>query len=262
MFDALYISATGMNAQQRQVDTIANNIVNANTNGFKKTKVSFTDLMSSNAMRGVGSTDDTAAMASGTYTGAGIAITGYAKQFELGDIKKTDSAYDIAISGDGFLEVAMPDGTRAYTRGGSLRVNRDGMLAAQSGIALRPGISVPENLQSLVIQPDGRVQAQVSGQTTLSDLGQLELLRFTNPGALNAQGDNLYRTTDASGEPILARAGEDGVGLFVQGSLEGSNVRMVDEMVGLMVAQRAYEANVKIIQASDEMLGMINALRK
>jgi flagellar basal-body rod protein FlgG len=262
MFDALYISATGMNAQQRQVDTIANNIVNANTNGYKKTKVSFTDLMTSSATRGGAGADEIGALAAGVYTGAGIAITGYAKQFDAGDIKKTDSAYDIAISGDGFLEMAMPDGTRAYTRGGTLRVNRDGMLATPSGVALRPGISIPDNLQALVIQPDGRVQAQTNGQATLSDLGQLELFRFTNPGALSAQGDNTYRTTAASGDAILARADEDGVGRIVQGSVEGSNVRMVDEMVGLMVAQRAYEANVKIIQASDEMLGMINGLRK
>jgi flagellar basal-body rod protein FlgG len=262
MFDALYISATGMNAQQRQVDAIANNIVNANTPGYKKGRLNFVDLMLEHAPRGTTGSAQPAAIGWGTLTGAGIAIAGSVKQFDVGDIKKTDSAYDIAISGEGFLEVSMPNGTRAYTRGGTLRVNRDGLLATQSGIALRPGIAVPDNAQALTIQPDGHVQARLAGQAAFSDLGQLELLRFVNPGGLSAQGDNLYRATPASGEAIAARADEEGVGHLVQGSLEGSNVRMVDEMVGLMVAQRAYEANVKIIQASDDMLAMVNGLRK
>eukprot|EP01037_Dinobryon_pediforme_P027119 gene27119-29896_t len=156
----------------------------------------------------------------------------------------------------------MPDGSVGYTRGGTLKVDSNGMLVTQSGYPLKPGITVPTNATSLTISSSGAVTAAVPNQTAAVKLGQLQLARFTNPGALSAQGGDLYRATDASGEPISGNAGQDGIGTLVQGSLEGSNVQLVDEMVNLMVAQRAYEASVKVAQASDEMLGMINNLRK
>ena len=201
-------------------------------------------------------------MAPMTRLGAGVGIASLSKLFDMGDLKKTDSAYDVTVQGDGFLEVVMPDGGRAYTRGGTLKVNKDGQLATQAGYALKPGINIPDNVQSLIIQPDGHVQARIGNQTTPVDLGQMELVRFTSPQGLLAQGDNVYRASDASGEAIAAKAGEDGVGSLAQGYLEGSNVKMVDEMVNLMIAQRTYEANVKVVQASDEMLGMVNGLRR
>ena len=264
MFDALYIGATGMQAQQLNVDTIANNLANVSTTGFKKGRVNFSDLMVNDTSRTAASGSNAAA---GLFSplsrlGAGVGVASLSKMFDVGDLKKTDSAYDVTIQGDGFFEVAMPDGSRAYTRGGTLRIGQDGQLATQAGFALKPGITVPDNTQALVIQPDGRVQARVANQTAMTDIGTLALVRFNNPQGLLAQGDNLYRSSDASGEAIAGRPGEDGIGALAQGYLEGSNVKLVDEMVNLMIGQRVYEANVKVVQASDEMMGMVNGLRR
>lgn len=264
MFDALYISATGMQAQQTNVDAIANNLANVNTTGFKKSKVAFTDLMVREAARAANVPEELAAGLLGepARAGAGVGIAATTRIFDLGDLKKTDSAFDVAIQGAGFLEVSMPDGTSAYTRGGTLKINRDGLLSTQAGHPLKPNLSIPDNVQSLAIGKDGRVQAVVAGQSTPVDLGQLELVRFTAPEHLAPQGDSLFRISAASGEPIAGRAAEDGMGEIVQGFLEGSNVKLSEEMVNLMVAQRVYEANVKVIQAADDMLGMVNMLRK
>lgn len=262
MFNALYISATGMQAQQLNVDTIANNLANVNTTGFKKAKVGFTDLMVREAARRMPNQELAGILGADTRTGAGVGVTGISKMFDLGDMKQTDSAYDLAIQGDGFLEVTLPDGSSAYARGGTFRTNAEGLLATSAGYPLKPGVTIPDNAQSLTITRDGHVQVQVTGQSTPVDLGQLDLVHFTNPTGLQSQGDNLYRASAASGEAISGKAGEDGMGTLAQGFLEGSNVKMTEEMVNLMIAQRVYEANVKVIQASDEMLGMINGLRR
>ncbi|HYD51300.1 MAG TPA: flagellar basal-body rod protein FlgG [Gemmatimonadaceae bacterium] len=255
----MHIAATGMQAQQQSVDTIANNLANVNTVGFKKSRVTFADLVSQQAaLAGA----DGPPLAAPVQVGAGVGISSVAKLFDAGDMKQTGSAFDIAIQGDGFLEVELADGTRGYSRGGTLKVNADGVLVDAAGNALRPGITVPNDATALVIERDGRVRISVADQAPPIEAGQLELVRFPNPGGLVATGTGVYRASDASGEAISGRAGADGIGTVTQGFLEGSNVRMVDEMVSLMVAQRAYEANVKVIQASDEMLGMINALRK
>jgi len=265
MLDALYIGATGMQAQQLNVDTIANNLANINTTSYKKGRVSFSDLVVNGGHQLVpsGAVDSNSGILGDAYrTGAGVGVASLSKLFDLGDIKKTDAALDVAIQGDGFLEVTMPDGSHAYTRGGSLKVNADGLLATQAGYPLTPGISVPSNVKSLTIGTDGKVTLVVADQTTPVEAGTLEMVRFTSPGMLTAQGDNLYRATDGSGEPIIGKSGEDSMGVIQQGYLEGSNVKMVEEMVNLMVAQRAYEASVKVVQASDEMLGMVNNLRR
>lgn len=259
----MYIGATGMQAQQLSVDTVANNIVNANTPGFKKGRVSFTDLM----MREAAATHPTSALDALPLTaavsfGTGVGVNNISKSFELGTLIQTGSAYDVAIQGEGFIEISMPDGSRAFSRGGPLKINSDGQLVTQTGNVLKPGISVPANAQNLTISADGSVSATIPGQTMPVELGELELVRFVSPVSLQAQGDNLYRPTNASGEPLAGKPGQDGMGSLVQGFTEGSNVKMVDEMVNLMVAQRAYEASVKVVQASDEMLGMVNALRK
>ena len=260
MNDALYIAATGMQAQQTNVEAIANNLVNSSTTAYKRSRVSFTDMVSA----GIGHTassvasDDGSLLAPVQRDGAGVAIAAMTKQFDMGTITKTGSAYDLAINGDGFLSVSMPDGTTGYTRGGTLQVNADGQLATQEGYVLKPGITIPTDLQSLVITNDGHVQIASASQSAVTDAGQLELVRFTSPGQLQAKGDDLYLATDKSGEPLTG----DGIGAVQQGYLEGSNISMVDEMVNLMVAQRAYESSVKVVQASDDMLGMINNLRK
>jgi flagellar basal-body rod protein FlgG len=259
MFDALYIGATGMQAQQVHVDAIANNLANVNTAGFKKSRVSFSELLvsavGSNAPAG-------ASELAGGSAGAGVQLGAAARIFDAGDLKKTDAPLDLAIVGDGFLELAMADGSRAYARAGALKVNADGQLATQAGIALKPGVTIPDNAQAVVISSTGRVQVRLPGQADAVEAGQLELVRFTNPQGLLAQGGGVYRATDASGEAIGGRAGEDGMGTLSQGMLEGSNVRLVDEMVNLMLAQRAYEASVKVVQAADEMLGMVNGMRR
>ncbi|MDP9992370.1 flagellar basal-body rod protein FlgG [Variovorax boronicumulans] len=262
MFDALYISATGMQAQQLNVDTIANNLANVNTTGFKKSKISFTDLMVREAGRTAPSLEEAGILGGGSRLGAGVGIASTSKLFDMGDLKKTESAFDIAIQGEGFLEVTMPDGSSAYTRGGTFKVNRDGLLATSGGFPLKPNLAIPDNAQNMQIDSDGRVRIQVAGQATPVEIGQLELVRFTSPTGLMAQGDNLYRSSSNSGEAISGKAAEDGMGNLAQGFLEGSNVKLTEEMVSLMVAQRVYEANVKVMQASDEMLGMINGLRK
>jgi len=259
MFDALYIGATGMQAQQAGVETIANNLANVNTIAFKRGRVGFSDLMTREASRVA---DGANAPMASQRLGAGVAVTGMGKVFDAGELKKTESPLDLAIRGDGFLEVTLADGTHAYTRGGSLKVSKEGFLVTQAGHALRPSITVPDNAESIAIAADGRVLVRVTNQSTPVEAGQLDLVRFASPGQLQAMGDNLYRASDASGEPLAARPGEEGAGLFAQGFLEGSNVKMVDEMVNLMLAQRAYEASVKVVQAADEMLGMVNNLRK
>jgi len=264
MLDALYIAATGMQSQQTNVDTIANNLANVNTPGFKKGKVSFTDLVTQDATRPVATSSDatTGLLGTASRLGVGVGIASMGRVLDTGDLKKTDSPFDVAIAGAGFIEVQMPDGSRAFTRGGTLKVNADGMLSTLSGHPLKPGIAIPENATDMTITADGHVMVRVSGQSTATDVGQLELVKFPNAGAITAVGDNLYRTNENAGEPTAMRAGDDGTSQIQQGFVESSNVKLVDEMVSLMVAQRAYEANVKIAQASDEMLGMINNLRR
>jgi len=271
MSNALYIGATGMQAQQMNVDTIANNLANANTAGYKKSRIGFTEMMVQDLSRISalnplislsGSDAESNAIAALTRTGAGVRVSSSGKVFDTGEFKKTDSALDIAIQGEGFLEVMLPDGTSAYSRGGTLKVTKDNQLALASGQVLKPAIIVPHNLQSMTISSDGVVRFRITGQNADIEAGKLELVNFTSPGQLNAMGDNLYKVTDGSGEALSSFNSEMGVGTISQGYLEGSNVKMVEEMVNLMIAQRTYEANVKLVQAADEMQGMINNLRK
>jgi flagellar basal-body rod protein FlgG len=263
MFDALQIAATGMQAQQTNVDAIANNLANVNTPGYKKARVAFSDLMTQGAVAAAPGVEQGALAAlAAPRVGAGVSVAAIGKLFDAGDVRKTDAPLDVAIAGDGFLEVAMADGSRAYTRGGTLKVGSNGILGTQSGQPLRPNITVPEDTQALTIAGDGKVYSASASRPTPVEIGQLQLVRFMSPGTLTAMGDNLYRSSEASGEPISGRPGEDAMGSLRQGYLEGSNVKMVEEMVNLMVAQRAYEASVKVVQASDEMLGMVNNLRR
>ena len=263
MLDALYIGATGMQAQQMNVDTIANNLANVNTTAFKKGHISFTDLMVLESAR-VGSPglDGSADASRAAMMGNGVGIANSSRVFDAGGVSATGSQWDVAIQGDGFLRVALADGTVAFSRGGTLKVNADGLLTTEAGLPLQPAISVPSNAGPLAISADGVVSTTLAGQSRATQLGQVQLARFANPTALQSQGDNLYVATDAAGAPIQSSPGQDGMGSLQQGYLEGSNVKMVDEMVNLIVAQRAYEASSKIVQASDEMMQMINNLRR
>jgi flagellar basal-body rod protein FlgG len=257
MNDALYIAATGMQTQQKSVDTIANNLANVNTPGFKRGKVSFEDLV----YRGLRAGQPGAAGAA-VWQGSGVGIATLAKVFAAGEIRKTDQPLDLAIDGVGFVEVTMADGTSAYSRGGTLTIDRDGLLATAEGYVLKPGIHVGSDVAELTIQADGRVLARAPGQTEAAEVGRIDLVRFSDTDGLAALGGNLYRPSDKSGDAIYGKAGEDGMGRLAQGAAEASNVRLIDEMVGLMAAQRAYESSVKVIQAADEMLAMSNNLRK
>ena len=265
MLDAMNIAATGMRTQQLNVDTIANNLANVNTNGFKKSRVNFVDLVTHGADATAQALAGAPAMPgldSTQRSGAGVAVTMVDKVFDGGTLQKTGGVYDLAITGDGFFEVAQPDGSKAYTRGGSFNVDTNGMLATVTGQVLQPEIQIPASATSVTVGTDGKVNITTSASTTPVEAGQLTMVRFANAGALTALGSNLYGTSDTSGEAITGHGGEDGMGTVSQGYVEGSNVTMVDEMVNLMVAQRAYEANVKVIQASDDMMGMVNNLRK
>lgn len=260
MNDALYIAATGMHMQQRSVDTIANNLANVNTPGFKKGRVSFEDMV----YRGV-SQAGPAQGAPGTermWHGSGVGMFALSKVFAPGEIKKTDLPLDVAIQGDGFFEVLGTDGTPAFSRGGSLMVDKDGLLATADGHVLKPTIHVGTDAKDITVKADGRVLARSGAQVEAVEVGRLELARFSDAGGLQALGGNLYRPSERSGDAIYGRPGEDGMGGIAQGYLEASNVKLIEEMVDLMVAQRAYESSVKVIQASDEMLAMSNNLRK
>lgn len=260
MLNSLYIGATGMQAQQAHVDTIANNLANANTPAYKRGRVVFEDLLArvdamlpqGMAMQGV--SDAAAAL--------GVRVAGQSKLFTEGELKKTDSPLDVAIRGEGFLEVMLPDGSAALTRAGTLTVNRDGLLSSAAGHPLRGDLAVPPMAQDLTIHADGLVTARVEGESKPVELGQIELATVSNPQALQPIGENLYRSTAETGEPVYGKAGEAGFGHLAQGYLEGSNVRLVDEMVSLVLAQRAYELNAKLVQAADEMLAISNGLRR
>lgn len=257
MTDALYVGATGMRAQQKQVDTIANNIANVNTNGFRRETVNFSTVM---AALQSGATDPlgSAVRAQLEARGAG-ALASLQLSTNGGELKQTQQPLDVAIEGSGFFEVLMPDGTPAYTRAGALSLNADGLLTAAGGLPLSARIGIPPDASNLRITREGRVIANLPDRLDV-ELGNIELAAFANPGGLESIGENLYRPTGASGEMQLVEPGAAGNGGLRQGYLESSNVQLVDELVALMVAQRGFEMNSKVVQAADRMLGITNAL--
>jgi len=260
MNDALYIAATGMNMQQKSVDAIANNLANVNTAGFKKAQVNFEDLVH----RDLSAADVSRNGASGAqlWQGSGVAVGAIMTSFLQGALQKTGQQMDVAIQGAGFFEVVGEDGSSAYSRGTPLMVDKDGFLAIASGQALKPAIHVGLDARSIAIDPDGTVRATTDATGAPVEVGKIELVRFSDTSGLVSLGGNLYKPTERSGDAIYGAPGNDNMGALAQGYVEGSNVNLVQEMVGLMAAQRAYESSVKVIQASDEMLGMSNNLRK
>ncbi|CUI02860.1 flagellar basal-body rod protein FlgG [Massilia sp. P8910] len=260
MNDSLYIAATGMQAQQKNLDTIANNLANLTTPGFKTGRVNFQDMVY--RMGQPAGAEGLSLAPSNDAHGTGVSVLSMSQQFTMGEMKKTDGMLDVAISGAGFFEVSLPDGTRAYSRGGALQVNADGFLSSPEGNMLKPGIHIGSDVKSVSIMADGKVMVQANGQNSASEVGMIDMASFSDPAGLTPLGQNLYKPSAKSGEPILGRPGENGVGTLAQGFTEMSNVNMINEMVSLMTAQRAYEMSVKVIQASDEMLAMSNNLRK
>jgi flagellar basal-body rod protein FlgG len=258
MNDAMYIAATGMQAHQLSVDTIANNLANINTPGFKMTRVSFQDMMYRES--GLSTGLDLHSIAFGQ--GMGVSLAGLSKLFSPGELRQTDNPLDVAIQGSGFLEVAMPDGTAAFSRGGSLQINHDGFLTSAEGNLLKPNIHVGNDAKSVTIGADGRVMVVGANQTTANEVGRIEMVNFSDPSGLTALGHNLYTPSERSGDASFGKPGEDGFSQLAPGFIEASNVKLVDEMVNLLVAQRAYGMSVKVIQAADDMAGMSNNLRR
>ncbi len=257
MNNVFHIGATGLKAQQSAVDVVANNVANINTPAFKRNTVAFSEMV------GVGpSTDATAAPAAGTEAGLGVTVASTPKMLEQGELRKTDSPLDIAIRGPGFIELMAPGGQTVLWRGGGLRVNADGFLAAANGLPLKGSISVPRDANAVLIAENGQVFAAVTGQKGPQSIGQIELTSVADPRALTALGDGLYRVADPVADVSRGMPGEGTLGLVAQGYLESSNVRMVDEMVSMMLMQRAYSANARVIQLADEMMNTINQLRR
>jgi flagellar basal-body rod protein FlgG len=259
MMDSLYIGATGMHAQQQHVDSIANNLANINTNGYKRNRISFEDAF---YRASAPATPGNEAQNNRIVLGMGTLVSSNTKSFAGGDLKQTDGPLDLAIRGTGFLEVVLADGTVAYTRHGALKVLADGRLATTAGYALRQEIRVPTDAAEVIIAPTGLVTARVPDQAEPVELGEINVASVPNPESLAVLGENLYAATPGTGPVTVGNAGSLGLGTLAQGYLESSNVRPAEEMVNLVLAQRAYELNAKVIQAADEMLGISNNLRR
>lgn len=253
MIDSFYIGATGMGVSQVRLDTIANNISNVNTTAFKKSRVAFEDLYY-RRLDALAPLSTTAAL---DQVGLGAAVARTDAVFTSGDLKETDNPLDIAIKGNGFLEVENANGDRYYSRGGSLRLDADGTLQAASGLNVVGNIRVPADATSITIANDGTVTAVVSNESQPVQLGQLQLAYFVNPGGLRPLGSGLYQPTDLSGQAFLSIPGENGTGTLSQGYLEASNVDLTSELVDLVLAQKAYQLNSRVVQISDDILATI-----
>lgn len=262
MIGALWTAATGMNAQQKNIDVISNNLSNVNTPGFKKSRTSFEDLMYKIVSQPGSPNAQGSQIPVGTEIGHGSKVSATQKIFTPGNLQSTDNDLDIVIEGDGFLNVLRPDGTTAYTRDGSLKMDSDGRLVTSDGYLIQPEIVIPPNATSITITSDGTVNVQIPGVNEPQQQGQIQLAKFSNPAGLNSLGRNLFEESVASGNPIPGTPGQDGFGTIAQGFLEMSNVKVVEEMVNMIAAQRAYEVNSKSIQAADEMLKTSNQLRR
>lgn len=261
MLRSLYTAATGMQAQQLRMDVIANNLSNAGTTGFKKARGEFEDLLSE-TIRPAAPVDSRGGGApTALEVGLGTRISSTARNYSQGELTTTNNPLDVAIEGDGFFAVQRPSGELAYTRAGNFRIDATGRLTTPHGELIEPGITVPANALAVAIKPDGKVYAQIPGKVQQDLLGTIELVRFVNPGGLESLGNNLLRPTEASGEALRANPGEDGAGSLAQGFLEGSNVQAVEEMIDMIVTQRAFEMNSKVIQTTDQMLQKITNIR-
>ncbi len=259
---ALSTAATGMQAQQLNVEVIANNIANMNTTGYKRQRAEFQDLLYQNVERmGVSSSDADTIVPTGVQVGTGVKAGSVYRIAEQGGIQQTGNSYDLALQGQGYFVVQLPDGRDAYTRAGNFSVNGEGEIVTEDGYTVSPGINVPDDTLTVSINAQGVVQATTAGAAEPVDLGALDLARFINPAGLDAIGDNLLLETPASGAANVGQAGQLGFGTLLQGFLETSNVNAVTEISSLINAQRAYEMNSKVITTTDEMLQTTSNLR-
>ncbi len=258
MSSALWVSKTGLAAQDKAMATVANNLANVNTNGFKSDRAVFEDLFYTIETQPGAQADQVNTVPSGIQLGSGVRIVGTQKVFTEGNIQTTGQPMDLAIIGSGFFQVETPSGEIMYTESGQLQLNAEGMVVNSQGLPLTPAIEVPIGSKSFTVGSDGIVTAILPGDTLPSELGQITLVNFTNPAGLEAVGGNLYKETVASGEPAEGVPGEAGLGLIKQGVLEGSNVQVVEAMVSMIAIQRAYEANAKVLDAASGMQQFLN----
>jgi len=254
MIRSLFIARTGLEAQQTQLDVVANNLANVGTTGFKKSRAVFEDLMYQNLRQAGGQTSDQTRLPSGLQVGTGVRVVATERLHAQGNLTKTDNPKDVAVNGAGFFQVQMPDGSIAYTRDGSFQTDGEGQLVTASGYLVDPAIVIPQDAQSLTIGRDGVVTVTQAGDTASVQVGQLQLATFLNPTGLQSLGENLYAETDSSGAPNLGNPGADGAGVLSQGYVEASNVNVVEELVNMIATQRAYEINSKAVTTSDQML--------
>ena len=261
MIRALWSAATGMKAQQTNLDVIANNLANVNTSGFKKQRADFQDLVYQIDREPGAPVEPGSTVPTGVQVGLGSRVAGTGRMMGQGSAQVTESPTDIMIQGPGFFQVILPDGTTAYTRSGAFQVDGQGQFVTTDGYLLEPSIAVPEDAVELTVSDTGVVSVKIPGDALFQEIGQIELARFVNPPGLLAQGKSLFLETDASGAPMTAYPGEDGMGTIIQGALEMSNVQVVEEMVAMITAQRAYEAGSKAVKTADDMLAIANSMK-
>jgi len=257
MMSALWVSRTGLSAQDTRLTTISNNLANAATVGYKRDEAVFEDLLYQIKRQPGGSSSQNTQLPSGLQLGAGVRVSGTQKQFTEGSIQLTDNALDVAINGRGFFEILLPDGTTAYTRNGQFHRNSDGELVTARGMPVQPGINLPEDAQTVTISEDGLVEVTLFGEAAPQQVGQILLTDFINPAGLQAIGNNLFLETASSGVPQQGEPSNDGLGRLEQKALESSNVDVVEELVNMIATQRTYEMNSKVISTADQMLQFV-----
>ena len=260
MIRSLWIAKTGLDAQQTQLDTISHNLANVATNGYKRSQAVFEDLLYQNMRQAGGQETQQNVLPTGLQLGTGVRPVATARLVTQGNLQKTDNTFDMAVNGNGFFSVQMPDGSVAYTRDGSFRVDASGQLVTSNGMPMSPPIVIPPNALSVTIGADGVVSATQAGQSSPVQVGQVQLATFVNPAGLDPRGQNLFTETAASGAPTVGTPGVNGAGLINQGYVETSNVNVVEELVAMIQTQRAYEINSKAIETSDQMLGRLSQL--
>ncbi len=260
MMRSLWISKTGMEAQQTQLDAISNNLANVSTNGYKRSHAVFEDLMYQNLRQAGAATSDQTQLPTGLQMGLGTRAVATSRNFSQGSLQQSSNTFDLAIQGNGFFQIQLPDGTTGYTRDGSLQVSATGQLVTNDGYTVQPGITIPATAQSVTIGKDGSVSVVLPGATAPTVAGQIQLANFVNPAGLEPKGQNLYGETAASGTPNAGVPGLNGLGTVQQGFVETSNVNVVEELVQMIQTQRAYELNSKSIQTSDQMLQKLASL--
>jgi flagellar basal-body rod protein FlgG len=260
MIRSLWIAKTGMDAQQTQLDVISNNLANVGTNGYKRQVAEFEDLLYQNLRQAGANSSQQTQLPTGLQLGTGVQLVATPRIFSQGNLQQTGNQFDMAINGNGFFQVQMPDGTIAYTRDGSFHIDAVGQLVNNSGFALTPAVTIPPTAQSVTIGADGTVSVTLPGQSAAQNVGAIQLAGFINPAGLESKGQNLFSETAASGTPTANTAGTNGLGTLQQGYVETSNVNVVEELVSMIQTQRAYELNSKAISTSDQMLQRLSQM--